>query len=62
MARPAKHYQIRVRGAQRSDIDADLLLQALLLMAEEIEQVSSERNLAPTNTSAVSTAVRGDRI
>lgn len=38
MARPAKRYRIRVRGSQREDIDADLLMQALLQMAEEREQ------------------------
>jgi hypothetical protein len=38
MARPAKRYNIRVRGSQREDIDADLLMQALLQIAEEREQ------------------------
>jgi hypothetical protein len=38
MARPAKRYRIRVRGNQREDIDADLLMQALLQIAEEREQ------------------------
>jgi hypothetical protein len=42
MARPAKRYRIRVRGNQREDIDADLLMQALLQIAEEREQGGDE--------------------
>lgn len=42
MARPAKRYRIRVRGHQREDIDADLLMQALLTMAEEREQAGDD--------------------
>lgn len=38
MARPIKRYRIRVRGSQRKDVDADLLMQALLLMAEESQE------------------------
>jgi predicted ArsR family transcriptional regulator len=38
MGRPRKRYNIRVRGDQREDIDADLLMQALLQIAEERTQ------------------------
>jgi predicted ArsR family transcriptional regulator len=38
MGRPRKRYNIRVRGNQREDIDADLLMQALLQIAEERTQ------------------------
>jgi hypothetical protein len=41
MARPPKRYRIRVRGHQRTDIDPDLLMQALLLMAEEHQQTAN---------------------
>lgn len=40
MARPPKRYRIRVRGRQREDIDADLLMQALLQIAEERAQAT----------------------
>ena len=49
MARPAKRYTIRVRGDQRDDIDADLLMQALLLMAEEADQARIAGRCAETD-------------
>lgn len=55
MARPAKRYRIRVRGNQREDIDADLLMQALLQIAEEREQGEDgpdDRHPGGTGTSA----------
>jgi predicted ArsR family transcriptional regulator len=42
MGRPRKRYNIRVRGGQREDIDADLLMQALLQIAEERQQGTEE--------------------
>jgi hypothetical protein len=42
MGRPRKRYNIRVRGDQREDIDADLLMQALLQIAEERTQGTEE--------------------
>lgn len=55
MARPPKRYNIRVRGRQRDDIDADLLMQALLQIAEEREQgadAPDEPRLGGTGTLA----------
>jgi hypothetical protein len=53
MARPAKRYRIRVRGNQREDIDADLLMQALLQIAEEREQGTDDPDdLHPGGTGA----------
>jgi predicted ArsR family transcriptional regulator len=42
MGRPRKRYNIRVRGDQREDTDADLLMQALLQIAEERTQGTEE--------------------
>jgi len=53
MASPAKRYRIRVRGNQREDIDADLLMQALLQIAEEREQGADDPDdLRPGGTGA----------
>jgi hypothetical protein len=32
-----KQYRIRIRGQQREDIDIDLLAQALLMVAEDLQ-------------------------
>jgi hypothetical protein len=32
-----KRYRIRIRGKQRDDIDIDLLAQALLMIAEDLQ-------------------------
>lgn len=32
-----KQYRIRIRGKQREDIDEDLLAQALLMVAEDLQ-------------------------
>ncbi len=38
-----KQYRIRIRGKQREDIDIDLLAQALVLIAEDLQAERDER-------------------
>jgi hypothetical protein len=38
-----KQYRIRMRGQQREDIDIDLLAQALLMVAEDLQADHDEQ-------------------
>jgi hypothetical protein len=42
----AKEYRIRIRGKQRDDIDIDLLAQALLMLAEDLQAKQAEDEAA----------------
>jgi hypothetical protein len=49
-----RHYRIRIHGKQRDDIDIDLLAQALLMIAEDLQdqQEQDERQqTTPPETS-----------
>jgi hypothetical protein len=58
MGRPRKRYNIRVYGDQREDIDADLLMQALLQIAEERTQ-GTDASETPGDYGTGQSAVEG---
>lgn len=49
MARPPSQRRIRVRGRQRDDIDLDLLVQALIAIAEERMQRQAAEDSPPVS-------------
>jgi hypothetical protein len=42
-----KQYRIRIRGKQREDVDIDLLAQALLMIAEDLQTREDDKNDQP---------------